>query len=157
LHSPALHSALDAVAGLELKGTIDTAKGQNQRALGDEPLSDYEQRYTAILQAGVEEAGKEVPPASGSRDPKTQSKSQNRLDRLGGYRKETLAFMKDVAVPLDPHRAERGLWMIKVKQKVSGCFRTPTGAHAFCRIRSYLSTMKKHGQKGGARLSRVSF
>ena len=58
----------------------------------DEPLSDYEQRYTAILQAGVEEEEQEAPPANGSRGPKTQSKSQNRLDRLGGYREETLAF-----------------------------------------------------------------
>jgi hypothetical protein len=92
LHSPALHGALDAVAGLEVKGTVDTAKEHNQWALGDERLSDYEQRYTAIRQAGVEEAGKGAPPASGGRGPKTQSKSQNRLDRLGEYREETLAF-----------------------------------------------------------------
>ena len=83
MHSPTLHSALDAIAGLELKGTVDTAKEQNQRALGDEPLSDYEQCYTAILQAGVEEEGKEVLPASGSRGPRKPSKSQNLLDRLG--------------------------------------------------------------------------
>jgi hypothetical protein len=60
--------------------------------LGDEQLSDDEQRYTAIRQAGVEEEEKEVPPASGSRGPKIQSKSQNLLDRLGEYREETLAF-----------------------------------------------------------------
>jgi hypothetical protein len=87
-----LYSALDAVAGLEIKGTVDTAKEQNQWALGDEPLSDDEQRYTAIRQAGMEEEGKEAPPVSGGRGPKIQSKSQNRLDRLGGYREETLAF-----------------------------------------------------------------
>jgi hypothetical protein len=101
LHSPALHRALDAVAGLEIKGTIDTAKEQNQRALGDEQLIDYEQRYTAIRQAGVEEAGKEAPPASGGRGPQTQSKSQNRLDRLGGGTgRRRWPLKKDVAVPL---------------------------------------------------------
>jgi transposase len=73
----------------------------------------------------VEEEGKEVPPASGSRGPKKPSKSQNRLDRLGEYREETLAFMKDVAVPFDTHLAERNLRIMKVKQKGSGCFRTP--------------------------------
>jgi hypothetical protein len=79
-----LYSALDAVAGLgEVKGTVDTAKEQSQQALGDEPLSDYEQHYTAIRQAGMEEEGGEAPPASGGRGPRTQSKSQNLLDRLG--------------------------------------------------------------------------
>jgi hypothetical protein len=66
--------------------------------LGDEPLSDYEQRYTAIRQAGMEEKGKEVLPASGGRGPKTQSKSQNLLDRLGGCREETLAFERQCGV-----------------------------------------------------------
>jgi hypothetical protein len=119
-----LYNALDAVAGLELKGTIDTAKEQNQRALGDEPLSDYEQRYTAIRQAGVEEEGGEEPPASGSCGPRKPSKSQNRLDRLGETGKRHWP-LKDVAVPFDTHLAERDLWMMRVKQKGSGCFRTP--------------------------------
>jgi hypothetical protein len=120
-----LYSALDAVAGLELKGTVDMAKEQNQRALGDEQLSDYEQRYTAIRQAGMEEEGKEASPVSGGCGSKKPSKSQNRLDRLGGYREETLAFMKDVTVPSDTHLAEHDWRRRKVKQKVSGCFRCP--------------------------------
>jgi hypothetical protein len=119
LHFSTLHSALGAAAGLELKGTVDTAKEQNQRALGDEELSDYEQRYTAIRQAGVEEEEQEATPANGSRGPKTQSKSQNRLDRLGETGKRHWP-LKDVAVPFNTHLAERDLWMMKVKQKGSG-------------------------------------
>ena len=101
--------------------------------------------YTAILQAGAEEEQTHTPAATGRRGPKKQSKSKNLLDRLAKYQPETLAFLHDFTVPFDNNLAERDLRMMKVKQKVSGCFRTTTGAHAFCRIRSYISTMKKQG------------
>lgn len=140
---------------VEVKGAVDTAKAQNQRTLESARISDYEQRYTAILQAGVEAEEKEAPPASGSRGPKKQSKSKNLLDRLGEYQEETLAFMKNFAVPFDNNLAERDLRMMKVRQKVSGCFRTTPGAEAFCRIRSYISTMKKQGHNVIAALKSV--
>ena len=140
---------------VEIKGAVDTAKAQNHRTLESAQISDYEQRYTAILQVGVEAEEKEAPPASGSRSPKKQSKSKNLLDRLGEYQEETLAFMKDFAVPFDNNLAKRDLRMMKVKQKVSGCFRTTPGAQAFCRIRSYISTMKKQGHNVIAALKSV--
>jgi transposase len=45
--------------------------------------------------------------------------------------------------------------MMKVQQKVSGCFRTTAGAQTFCRLRSYLSTMKKQGHHVIAALKSV--
>ena len=93
-------------------------------------------RYLTIVQEGR----RLHPPRKGA-----QSKAANLLDRLEEFDSNILAFLWDERVPFTNNLAEQDIRMMKVRQKISGCFRTFTGAQIFCRIRSYISTCRKQG------------
>ena len=84
------------------------------------------------------------PPPSKKRE--KQSKSKNLLDRFIKYKYEILRFFTNPLVPFTNNLAERDLRMIKVKEKISGCFASLKGAHIFNRIRGYISTVKKNNK-----------
>jgi transposase len=126
------------------KHEVEAAQAAGETRLGAERITELERHYDEILKAGFAvEQRAEPPPSEGKRGRKKQSKAKNLLARLTKYKEETLRFLKDFRVPFDNNLAERDLRMMKVQQKVSGCFRTSAGATNFCRIRSYLSTMRK--------------
>lgn len=132
---------------LEIKAQIAQQQAHGAERISATAREDFVQRYQDILAAG---SAANPPPARADDAPKKrgrpkQSKAKNLLDRLSQHQQEVLAFMDDWRVPFDNNLAERDLRMVKVQQKVSGCFRTPEGAAAFCRIRGYISTLKKQG------------
>jgi transposase len=136
---------------LDIKAEVDAAPLE-QMSLAPERLTHFEQRYHELMGQGLEA---NPPPADSppktcgersrtKRGPKKQSPPKNLLDRLQQFRPQVLAFMYDFRVPFDNNLAERDVRMVKIKQKVSGAFRTRTGAEIFCAIRSYISTVRKH-------------
>ena len=80
------------------------------------------------------------------KDRGAQSKAANLLNRLEDYELSVLAFLSEPVVPFTNNQGERDIRMEKVRQKISGCFRTLQGAIVFARIRSYISTCRKRGR-----------
>ncbi len=135
---------------LEMKAEVERAKVLGQQELDLLVLAGFLRRYEQILAEGYLANPPPAPAkksAQGKRTPgrPKQSLARNLLDRLAGGKWAVLRFLHDFAVPFDNNQAERDLRMIKVQQKVSGCFRTEQGVDMFCRIRSYLSILRKQG------------
>ena len=129
----------------EMKAAVDAAKALGQTELAEAVVQAFEASYGSILAEGFTmNPPPERPP--GTRGRPKRGRVLALLDRLSTHREAALRFLKDFRVPFDNNQAERDLRMIKVKQKVSGCFRADNGADRFCRIRGYISTMRKQHQ-----------
>ncbi|PGL15703.1 transposase, partial [Bacillus thuringiensis] len=112
----------------QYKGSLPKGKQQNlftvyQAILKEQP----------VFSAELKKKGKQTP-------------AQNLWNRFVKYADRILAFLEHPDIPFDNNQAERDIRMTKVKQKVSGIFRSKKGAESFCQIRSFMSTMKKQKQ-----------
>jgi transposase len=130
---------------LTVKRQVGDAQGRGDKHLSTETLNTFETQYDALVAEG-KEANPPAPPTR-KRGRTRQSPACNLLERLCRHRESVLAFMYHFAVPFDNNQAERDLRMTKVRQKISGCFRSAEGARIFCRIRGYISTMRKQGKQ----------
>src|SRR6266699_1114022 len=130
---------------LLMKAEVERAKTLGQHELEVQVLAPLLRRYDELLTEGYLANPPAPPPKKRTPGRPKQSPARNLLDRLSESKWAVLRFLLDFAVPFDNNQAERDLRMIKVQQKVSGCFRTEVGVAMFCRIRSYLSTLRKQG------------
>ena len=130
---------------LDIKAAVEQARAQGRTCLHPVERADWKARYQALLAEGYRANPPDPPPQSGKKGRRKQSTARNLLDRLSTHQEAVLAFLDNFAVPFDNSLAERDIRMVKVQQKVSGCFRSPSGAVAFCRIRGYLSSLRKQG------------
>jgi transposase len=124
---------------LGMKGEVEQVAAQGGKRLPAERLAELVVSYDRMVADGLRaEAAPAVPE-------QVRKQARNLLLRLERRKEEVLRFLSDFSVPFDNNLAERDLRMIKLQQKISGCFRSEEGARRFCRIRGYISTMRKQG------------
>jgi transposase len=134
---------------LKMKDAVAEAKANDEARLNEQLENDLLRRYDKL----VRKAARLNPPQQkrkmgndvSKKRPAQQPTPRALINRLQRKRDEVLRFIADLSVPFDNNGSERDLRMVKLQQKISGCFRTPDGARNFCRVRSYISTARKQG------------
>jgi len=128
-----------------LRETCKKVSKRKKKKLTGKEYANLQKRYRNIITRGEKELPEIPPKPNGRRGPMAKSDAHNLWERLKEHESYVLLFAKIPDVSFTNNRAERDLRMAKVKQKVSGCFRTEIYAKAYCRISSYLQTMATKG------------
>jgi transposase len=131
---------------LDLYHQVKTARTQDATALTVEQLAKAEVGYQILIEQALLAT---APPSEGwtpsARGRPKKPKARNLAERLDTQRRSILAFAYNFDIPFDNNLVERDIRMVKVQQKISGCFRSWDGAVASFLLRSYLSSMRKQG------------
>jgi transposase len=129
---------------LEIKKAVAVRRLRKKTFLPKAELSQYSARYYRLVEEGLNE-NPEQGKVPGMRGRAKQTKARLLLLRLHYHKEEYLRFAYDFNCPFDNNQAERDFRMAKVKQKVSGCFRSEKGEKSFAVIFSFIQTLKKNG------------
>ena len=122
----------------DIKEKVDLSE---EHILKEDLISEFIRKYNKIIKQGYK--ANPPPKKTGKRGRPKKGKALCLIERMDSHREEILRFMKEKDVPFDNNLAERDLRMVKVRQKISGTFRNINRVEDYCRIRSYISTMKK--------------
>lgn len=129
---------------VEMHVAVNEAKTAGKTRLPARKLAGYQRRYNTVVAEGQR---LNPPPArTGKRGRPTLGPAGSLLRRLDIYRDDVLRFATDFRVSFDNNAAERDIRMVKLQQKISGGWRSHTGATSFLDVRSYLSTARKNNQ-----------
>lgn len=123
---------------LEIKNKVDTS---DDKILSSYETEFYKKEYNKLVQTGYEK--NPLPERKWTRGRRRKGKIRCLVERLDNYQKDILRFMIDHNTPFDNNLGERDLRMVKVREKISGTFRNIERAQDYCKIRSYISTVKK--------------
>ena len=129
---------------VKLHLAVELAKAAGHTKMPTRQLRTFSKRYDALVAQG--QKLNPPPPRTGKRGRPALGPAGALLARLESHRADVLRFATDFAVPFDNNQAERDIRMVKLQQKISGGWRSDTGARAFLDVRSYLSTARKNGQ-----------
>lgn len=129
---------------LDVHAKVRMAKDEGAEALSKRQLQYWSKKYDRLVCDG-ECLHPVAEKQQGKRGVTKRTKTQNMIARFKQYKEEILAFATNFLVPFGNNIAEQAIGMMKVKQKISGCFRSQQGAQDFADIRSYIATMKKQG------------
>lgn len=131
---------------LKMKKSKHRAIIKAKTGLSKQTLEQYRRKYEDIVKKGLSENPlKQIPPEQVKRGRKPKTKTRNLLERFRDFADDILRFFYNFDVPFDNNFSERDLRMMKVKLKISGCFRSLKGAQYFARMRSYVGTARKQG------------
>jgi transposase len=139
---------------VDAKLVADRARAAGLQRVDDQARARLHAQYERLLADG-QAANPPLPTIGRRRGRACRSPAGRLLARLDTHCGEVLRSLDDCRVPFDNNQAERDLRMVKLQQKISGCWRTLAGAQAFLVLRSYLATARKHGNNPLAVLRRL--